>query len=141
MENLNITPEKIIRLQPKQIFVFGSNEAGVHGSGAAAAALKFGATLGVGWGKQGKTFAIPTKDWMIKTLELDVIEFYVQRFIAFTEYYQMYDYLVTPIGCGLAGYRAEDIAPLFDKVYQNPATYDNIHLPKSFWEIGLNTTL
>lgn len=95
------------------IFVFESNEAGIHGAGAAKFALSKGAVMGVGFGRQGKTFAIPTKDWSIGHLELPVIQHYVERFIAYAEKHPDTVFHVTAIGCGLAGYKHSQIAPLF----------------------------
>ena len=85
MKNNRITPEQITELSEKQIFVFGSNESGIHGAGAARTALAFGAEMFKGFGLAGNTFAIPTKDWTIQTLPISVIEVYVKRFIAFTK--------------------------------------------------------
>lgn len=124
-----ITPEEITELRPSEIFVFGSNEAGLHGAGAAKAALFFGAEFYKGFGISGNTFAIPTKDWTIQTLPLPVIEMYVKRFIAFAEFEKEYIYLVTPVGCGLAGYEPRDIAPFFESAKEQT----NIYLPQSFW--------
>lgn len=96
------------------IFVFGSNEAGIHGAGAARIAHKFhGAKHGVGFGLQGTSFAIPTKDWNIGPLKIEVIQFYINRFIVFATEYPILTFDVTKIGCGLAGWRDMDIAPLF----------------------------
>lgn len=96
------------------IFVFGSNEAGVHGSGAARdALLKHGAGFGIGFGPCGDSFAIPTKDWNIKTLPTHVIDQYISRFIAYANFRPDLRFMVTQIGCGLAGYTPELIAPMF----------------------------
>lgn len=118
------------------IFVFGSNEAGHHGAGAARAALPKGAAMGMGFGPSGDTFAIPTKDWQITTLPLDVIKAYVNRFIVYARIHKGYDFQVTAIGCGLAGLRHEQVAPLFK--YAPPNCYfDTLwqeYLPgKQFW--------
>lgn len=102
------------------IFVFGSNLAGVHGSGAARDAIeKYGAVMGVGFGMRGKSFAIPTKDYQIKTLPLKTIEQYVKKFITFARNNPEIKFYITPIGCGLAGYRREQIEPMFLKVPRN----------------------
>ena len=75
---MKFTPDKITKLEKDQVFVFGSNEAGIHGAGAAKLAHeKFGAVSGVGFGLQGQTYAIPTKDLEIRTLPLDNIEYYI----------------------------------------------------------------
>lgn len=97
-----------------EIFVFGSNEAGRHGAGAARLAMQaYGAKYGEGWGFQGRSFAIPTKDTNIQTLPVDVIQEYVELFIANAERFYEEKFFMTRIGCGLAGYLDEDIAPLF----------------------------
>lgn len=96
------------------IFVFGSNLAGRHGAGAALHARNHcGAKYGVGEGLQGKSYAIPTKDEQLRTLPLERIREYVERFIAFATERSDLTFEVTRIGCGLAGYKDEDIAPMF----------------------------
>lgn len=95
------------------IFVFGSNEAGIHGAGAAKAALNKGAKMGVGFGRQGQTFALPTKDWRINFMRKPVIEHYVARFIAFADVNLDLQFQVTCVGCGLGGWTHADIAPMF----------------------------
>lgn len=124
-----ITPEEIDSIQSNEVFVFGSNESGIHGAGAASKALEFGAEMYQGFGMSSNTFAIPTKDWQIKTLPLNEVGFYVSRFIEFAKLYPELTFLVTAIGCGLAGYKVGDIAPLFKEAIK----YDNIYLPQSFW--------
>lgn len=126
---MRITPENITQLSENEIFVFGSNEQGAHGAGAARVALAFGAELGMGFGFAGNTFAIPTKDWSIKTLPLDVIKHYVERFLVAAKLHPELTFLVTAIGTGLAGYTVADIAPLFEKAME----IENVHLPESFW--------
>lgn len=129
---MNITPENITQLNEGEIFVFGSNEAGHHGAGAALFAHKeLGARIGHGFGLTGRTFAIPTKDWYIQVLPLSDIKFYVDRFIHFALYSPRYHFLVTQIGCGLAGYTPEEIAPLFRKCLK----MKNVSLPESFIKI------
>lgn len=119
----------IKELLPNQIFVFGSNLAGVHGAGAARQAMvKFGAVYGRGQGLQGQSYAIPTKDFRIKTLPLSEIAKYVQKFIEFAINHPDLEFLVTPIGTGLAGYTIEQMKPLFESA--NGIT--NIKLPHEF---------
>jgi hypothetical protein len=127
-----ITPDTVTKLKPGEVFVFGSNEAGRHGKGAAKLARdKFGAQQGQGVGLFGQTYAIPTKDSSIKTLPIDGIAKYVEEFISCTK--QMPDtvFLVTEIGCGLAGHSPADIAPLFE----DAVNLANIHLPARFWDV------
>jgi hypothetical protein len=108
------TPENIATLAPNEIFVFGSNLAGIHGAGAARVAVeKFGAVYGHGEGPQGRCWAIPTKDRNIKTLPLDRIAGFVARFLEAARKTPELTFLVTKIGCGLAGYEPRDIAPMF----------------------------
>jgi hypothetical protein len=96
------------------IYVFGSNESGIHGSGTARTAREdYGAIMGNGWGLQGKSFAIPTKDWDINTLTYGAVEFYVERFIAFALSRPKMTFYVTKIGCGLAGLNEEIIKRMF----------------------------
>lgn len=98
----------------KQCFVFGSNEAGIHGAGAAQFAYrKKGAIYGKGYGHHGESFAIPTKDENIETLELGLIAAYVAGFLAYATGKRKLSFYVTRIGCGLAGYTDKDIAPMF----------------------------
>lgn len=97
------------------IFVFGSNLAGRHGKGAALYARKnYGAIYGQGEGLQGQSYAIPTKDENLRTLSLFHIEKFVNRFNRFAEDHPEFIFQVTPIGCGLAGYKPEQIAPFFE---------------------------
>jgi hypothetical protein len=120
------TPENITSLGYHEIFVFGSNLAGRHGKGAALTARKFGAVNGRGVGHVGWTYAIPTKDENIKTLPLSEIRHYASRFIAYAEQNGDLTFLVTEIGCGLAGYKPEQIAPVFRDAP------NNVVLPASF---------
>ncbi len=96
------------------IFVFGSNLAGRHGKGAALVARhRWGAVYGQGAGRQGRSYAIPTKDERIVTLPLSKIEAYVKEFLSYAEDHKECTFLLTKIGCGLAGYTEEDISPMF----------------------------
>lgn len=98
----------------KTIFVFGSNEAGIHGAGAAKTARdKYGAKIGRSYGMQGTSFAIPTKDEIFTVLPIDTINDYVRGFIAFARGHRKLRFLVTALGTGLAGYPHSAIAPLF----------------------------
>ena len=120
-----ITPDYISELRPNEVFVFGSNVRGMHYGGAAAFAVgRFGAIMGQGEGLQGQSYAIPTMEGM------ENMRAAVDRFIAFAQEHPELTFLVTPIGCGIAGYSPEDIAPLFAAA----KTLDNVHLPESFWE-------
>lgn len=103
-----------------QIFVFGSNKAGRHGKGAAATALRvFGAKYGQGEGLQGRSYAIPTKDEDLKVLSLDDIADNVGRFLLFASQHLELKFLVTKIGCGLAGYEEWEIGPMFRSASKN----------------------
>ena len=99
----------------KAIFVFGSNEAGIHGAGAAAFAYsKRGARYGFSYGHSGESFAIPTKNEDIQTLPLIMIQGYVNGFLAYAYGKRKLKFMVTRIGCGLAGYKDHEIAPMFE---------------------------
>lgn len=96
------------------VFVFGSNLAGRHGKGAAHTAARFyGAEDGVGIGTTGNSYALPTKDKDLKTLPLDDIEEWVAGFLEYVQESPKTKFQVTRIGCGLAGYKDEDIFPMF----------------------------
>lgn len=111
------------------VFVFGSNEAGRHGAGAAKTAMdRFGAIYGVGAGLQGSSYGIPTKDFAVQTLPLDKIEQYVQEFLQYAYLNPKKHFIVTRIGCGLAGYTDSDIAPMF-KNAPNNCTFDRAWFP------------
>lgn len=98
----------------QKIFVFGSNLAGRHGAGAALTAFReHGAIYGQGVGIQGNSYGIPTKDENIRTLPLNKIQKYVDQFIRFAELNPEMEFQVTRVGCGLAGYEDDDIAPMF----------------------------
>ena len=131
---MRYTSENIHSLGTKEVFVFGSNLAGIHGAGAAKKALEFGAVMGKGVGFKGRTYAIPTKNENIRTMPVEAIEPYVKQFIDYASKNQHLTFLVTQIGCGLAGYSPEDIAPLFE----NALLYDNIVLPEEFYNILTN---
>lgn len=96
------------------IFVFGSNEAGIHGAGAAKFALqRKGAVWKKGLGHHGQSYAIPTKDRKIQTLDLITIEKYVGQFNDFARKHPQMEFQVTQIGCGLAGLKPKDIVRMF----------------------------
>lgn len=140
MEN-RITPEEItveMLLENNNIVcVIPTNEVGIHGAGMAAwARRKFALNAGFAFGPiftKGERifFCIPTKDWSINTLPLNIIQFYVQRFIEYTKIRQYRIFYVPTIGCGLAGYTPEQIAPLFRDCVNLP----NVYLPKEFWDV------
>lgn len=121
----------ITQLKINEIFVFGSNLAGRHGKGAALQAMKFGAIYGQGEGLQGQTYAIPTKSGGLGVLSLDNIKIGINTFIKFAKHTQQFNFLVTEIGCGLAGYEPKHIAPMFKECLK----LDNVHLPDSFIKV------
>lgn len=119
------------------IFVFGSNLAGRHGKGAALfARQQYGARYGVGMGPQGKAYAIPTKDGQLKVLPLVAIRRHVERFLQYAREHPKDHFLVTRIGCGLAGYTNEQIAPFFKDAPMN-CTLDPEWVP--FTRANINT--
>jgi hypothetical protein len=127
---MKYTPENITHLEPNQIFVYGANSGGRHGAGAAKLALRWGAKMGE-YGLNGQTYGIPTKDKKIQTLPLDKIQLHVNVFLSFAFSHQEYEFLVTAIGTGLAGYHAKDIAPLFKII--KTGVFDNVILPEEFY--------
>lgn len=127
MYNREFTPERITDLKENEIFVFGSNLAGAHGGGAARVAYKyFGAIMGQGVGLQGQSYAIPTMQGGVETIKP-----YVDEFIQFAVEHPEYKFLVTRIGCGIAGFWPDEIAPLFIDALD----IENVILPKDFVEI------
>ncbi|MBR2084690.1 MAG: hypothetical protein IJ879_08845 [Muribaculaceae bacterium] len=124
MYNRAYTPDRISELKDNEIFVFGSNLAGHHGGGAARLAYnRFGAVWGQGVGLQGQAYAIPTMQGGVETIKP-----YVDEFILFAEQHPEYKFLVTRIGCGIAGFRDEEIAPLFAAALD----VENVILPREF---------
>jgi hypothetical protein len=106
--------ENITGINPNEIFVFGSNESGIHGAGAAKTACNnFNAEYGVGVGFTGQCYALPTKNAYIKTLELVEINEQVASFLVDAFYHPDLDFIVTKVGTGLAGYSDAEIAPMF----------------------------
>lgn len=124
---MRFTPDNIKELAPDEIFVFGSNLAGHHGGGAARVALdRFGAQWGQGEGIQGQSYAIPTMQGGVETIKP-----YVDRFLDLAYEWDQNTFLVTRIGCGIAGFTPEQIAPLFDRALD----MYNVVLPRDFYDI------
>ena len=116
-----------MELKPYEIFVFGSNLAGAHGGGAARLAYnRFGAIWGQGVGLQGQCYAIATMQGGVETIKP-----YVDEFILFAKQHPEYKFLVTRIGCGIAAFTQEEIAPLF----KDAVDVENVILPKDFVEV------
>ena len=127
IERPDFTPGFIKSLKADEIFVFGSNLAGAHGGGAARIAVEdFGAIWGQGVGLQGQSYAIPTMQGGVETIKP-----YVDEFIGFAKQHRELFFYVTRIGCGIAGFRDEEIAPLF----ANAKKLENVALPESFVKI------
>lgn len=123
--------QRIVKLADNEIFVFGSNYAGRHGKGAALDALrKFGAISGQGTGLMGRSYGIATKDRNLKVLPLSTIQSQIRKLYEFASVNPQLRFIVTPVGCGLAGYKPSEIAPLFH-FYKRPL---NIVLPDEFKE-------
>jgi hypothetical protein len=120
----------ITELKPKEIFVFGSNLSGIHGKGAAKTARKWGARMGQGEGLQGQTYALPTVKEKISdgSLSITEIKHHVDKFLQCVVANPDLEFLLTEVGCGLAGYKVEEIAPLFKGGRELP----NIVWPKNF---------
>jgi hypothetical protein len=124
IERPEYTPERISELKADEVFVFGSNLEGMHGGGAAWVAFqKFGAVLGCGVGLRGQSYAIPTMQGGAETIQP-----YVDDFIVFAREHPASFFYVTRIGCGIAGFREKDIAPLF----ADAVGLDNVCLPEGF---------
>ena len=117
----------IKELAENEIFVFGSNLRGMHGGGAARVAMEeFGAEWGVGVGRTGQTYAIPTMHGGV-----DAIKPYVDEFVEYAKEHPELRFLVTRVGCGIAGFRDVDIAPLFAECVE----LANVFLPETFWRV------
>ncbi len=128
MYNRDYTPERITELRESEIFVFGSNLAGAHGGGAALLAYrKFGAVWGQGVGLQGQSYGIPTMHGGV-----EAIRPYVDEFIAFAKQHPELTFLVTKIGCGIAGFTVAEIAPLFASALE----VENVLLPQEFVDLA-----
>lgn len=123
-----ISSNRITQLAKNEIFVFGSNLQGFHGGGAARIAYQnFGAMWGEGVGLHGQTYAIPTMQGGVETIKP-----YVDDFLAFAKMYRELKFLVTEIGCGIAGFTVEEIAPFFCKAIDEDI--ENVYLPEGFYE-------
>ena len=127
IERPDFTPDMISELKADEVFVFGSNLEGMHGGGAAFAAWKkFGAVMGCGVGLRGQSYAIPTMQGGVETIKP-----YVDDFIAFASQHPELFFYVTRIGCGIAGFRDKEIAPLFSEA----VCLENVCLPEGFVKV------
>lgn len=116
--------DDIRTLNPNEIFVFGSNRQGMHGGGAAYYAYKhFGSEWGKGEGLYGQSYALPTMEGE------ESFRSAVERFLLFAAEHQEYTFLVTAVGCGIAGYTVEEVAPWFAPAI----AMENVYLPRAFW--------
>ena len=121
-----VTPNRVQSLSPNEIFVFGSNSSGFHAGGAAATAMcKFGAVWGQGEGLQGQSYAIPSMEG------LESLKAAVERFTQFASQHLEQHFLVTRIGCGIAGHTVSEVAPFFSGC----VSLDNVSLPADFWDV------
>jgi len=121
-----VTPRRVMSLDPNEIFVFGSNASGFHAGGAAAMAMHdFGAIWGQGEGLQGQSYAIPTMEG------LESMKAAVERFTQFATQHPELRFVVTRIGCGIAGHSTHGVAPLFSGC----VSLDNVSLPADFWDV------
>lgn len=126
---MNTSQEEIKELKKNEVFVFGSNLAGQHAGGAAKFALdKFGAILGQSQGLQGKSYALPTLDENFNKLAIKFIQQFVNEFLAYAQLHPELTFLVTKIGCGIAGFTEAEMKPLFKLAY----LLKNVHLPADF---------
>ena len=125
-----IIPSVIYSLAPNEIFVFGSNALGMHHAGAARVAYnEFGAEWGNGEGLQGQSYSIPTMEGEHNT------KLAIMRFTQYAREHPELKFLVTPVGCCIAGYTPEEIAPMF----KDAAYLENVYLPISFWKVLMKT--
>jgi hypothetical protein len=124
MNEKRISPKWIKHLEENEIFVFGSNLEGKHGGGAAKLAMDWGAVWGKGVGLYGQTYAIPTMQGGVETIKP-----YTDEFINFAKKHPELKFLVTEIGCGIAGFTVREIAPLF----KDAIDQENIFLPERFY--------
>ena len=151
MYNREYTPDRITELKPNDIFVFGSNLAGAHGGGAARLAYnRFGAIWGQGVGLQGQSYAIPTMQGGVETIKP-----YVDEFISFAKQHPEQKFLVTKIGCGIAGSKSMRLRHCLHKLIMRTILYCqrillkncamlyfflklgtevNLYLPKTIWQ-------
>ena len=121
-----IASNRIATLGENEIFVFGSNIQGSHGGGAAWYAYKnFGAEWGVGEGLTGRTYALPTMEGKAS------LQHAVEHFIACAKEHPEQTFLVTAVGCGIAGYTPDEVAPLFKEA----TSLENVYLPQVFWNV------
>ena len=127
MNKKRVSSKRIFELAPNEIFVFGSNLQGMHGGGAARMAYDyFGAVWGKGVGMYGQSYAIPTMQGGVETIKP-----YADDFLQFAIVHNELDFLVTEIGCGIAGFTPQEIAPLFFKAIEKDIR--NVYLPESFY--------
>lgn len=121
-----VASDRIADLGENEIFVFGSNIQGAHGGGAAwYAHKKFGAEWGVGEGLTGRTYALPTMEGEASLKKA------VDHFVACAKAHPTLTFLVTAVGCGIAGYTPSEVAPLFKEA----TSLENVYLPQVFWEV------
>ncbi len=125
IDGRRIASDRISNLEDNEIFVFGSNIQGAHGGGAAWFAHKqFGAEWGVGEGLTGRTYALPTMEGEASLKRA------VKNFIACAKEHPELTFLVTAVGCGIAGYTPNEVAPLFKEA----TSLENVFLPQVFWD-------
>ena len=121
-----VTPARVESLNPNEIFVFGSNSSGFHAGGAAGTAMrKFGAVWGQGEGLQGQSYAIPSMEGLVS------LKAAVERFTQYATQHPEQHFLVTRVGCGIAGHTVSQVAPLFSGC----VSLDNVSLPADFWDV------
>lgn len=125
VEGRRVASDRIEELGEREIFVFGSNKQGMHGGGAAwVAHKKFGAEWGVGEGLTGRTYALPTMEGAASMKKA------VEQFTDCARRHPELTFLVTAVGCGIAGYTPREVAPLF----RAAAGLENVYLPEMFWK-------
>lgn len=126
-----VTPEMITDLKANEVFVFGSNAAGNHYGGAAHTALQWGAEWKVGEGLRGQTYAFPTLTHWMQPMPKVILKEHVQSLRRCIARNPQFIFLITEVGCGIAGFRVEQMAPLFEPLADMP----NVYLPARFWAV------
>lgn len=133
MKRRRFTPEKVTKLKENEIFVFGSNMGGRHFGGAAHTAyVSFGAQWGIGEGFTGQCYAIPTLTREGQKMKLEAIGTSIIRMYMEAKIHTELDFLVTKIGCGIAGFKESEIIPLFREAEKTVEKLDNVILPKEW---------
>lgn len=133
MKRRKFTPKEVVKLNENEIFVFGSNMGGRHFGGAAHTAyVKFGAEWGIGEGFTGQCYAIPTLTREGQKMKLEAVKTSIIRMYMEAKIHTELDFIVTKIGCGIAGFREAEIIPLIREAEIAVGKLENVILPKDW---------